>query len=258
MRLSNICERIIFGFSPTHRAVIYLVITILLSSFCDYSENSKSYFAQQHNIFNLYFVKFSWGWTLLSLGVYFLANIFQENEEQLNVKTQIERLLKVTARITIATLVWYYGTGLFLMVEEYSGVCNLPNYLNKNTCKENGFVWKGFDISGHCFLLVWCNLVIIEEVSNLSKFPKRNDYNTSRNNAIKNTDFRWTEMMFYLICCVTMLWDLMIVCTNMFFHSATEKILGTTIAILSWAFLYKLIYNMYLSKYLGMRAKFGG
>lgn len=72
------------------------------------------------------------------------------------VKNQLTRLF-------IATSVWYGLTGLFLMVEEHSGICNVTKFLNKEECLQGGFKWRGFDISGHCFLLVWNNLFMLEE-----------------------------------------------------------------------------------------------
>jgi hypothetical protein len=31
-------------------------------------------------------------------------------------------------------------------------------------CRREGYSWRGFDTSGHCFLLVWSILFILEEV----------------------------------------------------------------------------------------------
>ena len=55
--LLQFCKIVIFGLKPTQRAVIYLVATCFLSMFCDYSTTSKSYFAHQNNVLNIYFVK---------------------------------------------------------------------------------------------------------------------------------------------------------------------------------------------------------
>ena len=35
-------------------------------------------------------------------------------------------------------------------------------FRRKETCLGHGHNWKGFDISGHTFILIFCNLVIIE------------------------------------------------------------------------------------------------
>ena len=35
-------------------------------------------------------------------------------------------------------------------------------FRRKESCLGNGHNWKGFDISGHVFILIFCNLVIIE------------------------------------------------------------------------------------------------
>ena len=46
-----------------------------------------------------------------------------------------------------------------------SGSCYEGEFIkDKSSCRNSGYVWLGFDISGHCFLLVFSNLVILEEV----------------------------------------------------------------------------------------------
>ena len=79
--LLQFCKIVIFGLKPTQRAVIYLVATCFLSMFCDYSTTSNSYFARQNNVLNIYFVKLSWGWTLVSLGTFVLITQSQKNQK---------------------------------------------------------------------------------------------------------------------------------------------------------------------------------
>ena len=235
---------VIFGLRPNYRAVIYIVATIFLSQLCDLSTNSKSYFANQNNALNLYFVKFSWGWTLLILGSCSIITVFKCKT---NMKTTAIELIKILARLAIATLVWYCGTGLFLTIEEHTGVCGIPKYHDKVSCKKNGFFWNGFDISGHCFLLVWCNLVITEEVHKLFecknvKGSNLNSFDTFEK-TINDIQSNIVTLIFRSLSCLIVLWDLMIISTNIFFHTALEKLLGTLIAIIFWIFTYKLIYR---------------
>ena len=254
--LLQFCKIVIFGLKPTQRAVIYLVATCFLSIFCDYSTTSKSYFAHQNNVLNIYFVKLSWGWTLVSLGTFVLVTKSQKNEKGYDgikgdgiakmIYFKSTTILESIARLSIATMVWYFGTGLFLMVEDYSGVCNAPSYSNKINCKENGYFWKGFDISGHCFLLVWCNLVILEEVKCFLEWEKVTTDQSNDTNSATNVNLKCTgpvSWLFQIVCFMSMLWDIMIFCTNMYFHTVPEKVLGTIIAITAWFILYRIIYK---------------
>jgi len=102
-----------------------------LSIYCDFSDHSGSYLAKQNNILNIYFVKFSWGWTLLSLGGYLIATTIENTNSQIHFNARRNVLLKLVIRLFIATMVWYFITESFLLVEEQTGVCAIPKYLDK-------------------------------------------------------------------------------------------------------------------------------
>lgn len=40
----------------------------------------------------------------------------------------------------------------------------VSKHLSRSHCYKAGYTWTGLDISGHCFLLTWNNLVITEEL----------------------------------------------------------------------------------------------
>ena len=44
---------------------VYIIGTLVLSVVSDFTSKSTHYLARPDNLLNLYFVKFSWGWTLL-------------------------------------------------------------------------------------------------------------------------------------------------------------------------------------------------
>ena len=251
----QLVKNVIFGIRSNYRAVIYLLSSMYLSIYCDFSDHSGSYLAKQNNILNIYFVKFSWGWTLLSLGGYLIATTIENTNSQIHFNARRNVLLKLVIRLFIATMVWYFITESFLLVEEQTGVCAIPKYLDKNTCRNNGFFWKGFDISGHCFLLVWCNLVIHEEIRDSRNWDLKKDTPPSDTNSKtkRHKQLFFGPLFFYLLAFITMLWDLMIICTNMFFHTPYEKLLGTAIAVLIWGIIYQIMYKRYLSKYLEIK-----
>ena len=39
----------------------------------------------------------------------------------------------------------------------------MSSHVSKIECLRNGYTWTGFDASGHCFLLSWNNLFMVEE-----------------------------------------------------------------------------------------------
>ena len=52
---------------------------------------------------------------------------------------------------------------LILHVPRAAGVCTLSSHVSRATCLQAGHAWTGFDASGHCFLLSWNNLFMVEE-----------------------------------------------------------------------------------------------
>ena len=108
-------------------------------------------------IFSTYFVKYSWGWTLILVGPFAAVTGYTTS------CGQKEQLRAQAFRLVMATGIWYFATSLFLTIEDNSGICNVTKFLRKTDCLKNGFRWKGFDISGHTFLLTFANLFILEE-----------------------------------------------------------------------------------------------
>ena len=160
------------------------------------------------------------------------------------------------------------------MIEDSSGVCNATKFLNKAQCRNAGHDWKGLDISGHCFVLVLCNLLILEEAKcylgwerikdmlrveehkRLSvELPDANGNEDStvlsrltaeeflhlRSNYTKHTIT--IRVLFCLLSLLLVLWDLMIVCTVLYFHLMIEKVIASCLAVVTWFILYRVLYT---------------
>ena len=48
--------------------------------------------------------------------------------------------------------------------------------LTRSACYRAGHRWTGFDISGHCFLLTWNNLFMLEEFTSLTRQVATTDF----------------------------------------------------------------------------------
>lgn len=54
----------------------------------------------------------------------------------------------------------------FVNFERMTGHCHGSEISSRSSCREDGGKWvPGFDISGHCFILIYSSLMICEEVS---------------------------------------------------------------------------------------------
>jgi len=106
-----------------------------------------------------------------------------------SLKGQIIRKQTIIRLIT-ATVFWLFFTKSFVFIEEryynktivvitticnlfknilvwifYSfGYCSRGAIFERRQCLNEGFAWRGsFSISGHCFILIFCTLIIMEE-----------------------------------------------------------------------------------------------
>merc|ERR1719283_147369 len=78
------------------------------------------------------------------------------------------------ARLAAGTLIWYWGARIiFPIIEEATGGCTTSQFLTKKSCYRAGFMWTGFDTSGHCFLLTFNNLFIMEETNDYEESKKK-------------------------------------------------------------------------------------
>ena len=71
MMVVAVARKIIYGADISSRIGAYIMGTLILSIIGDFgTEGTKSYFAKADNFFNLFFVKWGWGWTITFVGMF--------------------------------------------------------------------------------------------------------------------------------------------------------------------------------------------
>lgn len=140
-------------------------------------------------------------------------------------------------------------------------------YLTKSGCLKAGYLWHGFDISGHVFILIYASLILIEEARPIIKWESiqehlRNELHdrsiseTCSTNPLRNLNDeqircltisyeRFTPIirtLFIGMTALQLLWDIMLVGTMLYYHRMIEKFIGGVIAILIWYFTYRFWY----------------
>ena len=161
---SSLLTNYLYKPGPGTRAICYLFVVGLVSNTL-YQDVSENFFSNIKNPINQYFVKYAWGWTLFPLSALLSLSTISRHRTLINGNS-----VKSWLRLALCTAVWYcFAQSLFPYVEESTGVCEVSELRTKRSCIRAGYIWRGFDISGHCFLLTWNNLVIIEETLALKK-----------------------------------------------------------------------------------------
>ena len=206
-----------FVIQPSSKAVIYWVLVVFGSFIQQYFPPPQSYFSKKTNVFNVYMVKFSWGWTV---GVLFLYLVASHRPSR--------PLARGLARLIVATFSWYFWTTLFVSIEDLTAVCEGGrSFATRSTCKAQGFYWNGFDISGHTFLLIHCCLVMTEEIQPLKDKKPRGR----------------VLLLAWCLVGLQFLWEFMLVCTALYFHTVYDKIVAAAIAIAIWGLTYQWWYQ---------------
>lgn len=259
----HVCRKALF-YDIKLKIGFYLGSLFLVSLIGDFFPDlyPRTYFASSRNVLNVYFVKMGWAWTLLlsaPLSLMISYTLCCGNRERL--------LRSHLPRIIIATVFWFVWTKLFNVVENAYGRCNVRGFANKSECLKGGHFWRGFDISGHAFILIYSSLVIIEESRPICGWEYIRDHirteehsravgdrlSTNPLRFLKDSELRTMKGLYekytpairvwFVGCAVLqLLWDVMLVCTMLYYHRMVEKLLSGVFAVVTWYVTYRVWY----------------
>lgn len=266
-----------FELAPTQRnAVLCYWALILVGTIVQHVVTvPESAFSNKRNILNTVFVKLGWvsrhrvpavpasscipltfvsllplqtqAWTSSPLFILMPLLAYKNKDDR---RTVDRRVGAAVVRWTLATLYWavltqwFFGHSLFDRVLNASGSCSLDgDYKHHRHCYAEGGKWEGFDISGHCLLLVHASLLALEEL-----MPLRRMFSIGTGHRFKPP----TDVFGYILlglgvflAALLVLWLVMLLSTSIYFHGWAEKMLGTMFGSAFWALMYGLVYRMY-------------
>jgi hypothetical protein len=240
------CRRIIFG--PVQFKLLVSFAIILIGSILkQFALAPDSYLSSSKNIFNIYFVKLGWAWTIGLLGPFIYLTLITTHSHYRILTHHLVRLL-------IATGVWYIITSLFVHFEAYTGMCKREEMrgATKKVCISGGHEWQeGYDLSGHAFLLLYALLIINEEVKSYDKGTKIVDQSTkptTNENGDTSTNIegqrsKIIRILYVLLAALTILWEFMLLSTALYFHYTLHKLIAAGIAVFFWYITYYVWYR---------------
>ena len=220
---------------PSSKAAVYWLVVLAGSFIHQFLPLPQSYLSNKRNVFNVYFVKLGWGWTL-GLLIPFISLT-----SSVYTSFNPTAMLKHLSRMAVGTFGWYFWVNLFVYIEELTGQCEGEETLSsKKSCHLQGYHWDGFDISGHAFLLMYSALIISEEiqVKRWWAIPRKNQTGTLLDRISPLVD-----LVFICIGSLLVLWEFMLVCTTVYFHTVHQKVLGALIALFTWYVTYGVWYE---------------
>ncbi|CAF0707118.1 unnamed protein product [Brachionus calyciflorus] len=236
---------------------IYLIALIICSVIKDFQFfPHTSYFSNKKNFFNKYLVKLGWAWTLSAITPFILMTSAIYNNLNFNlIKNHLMRIL-------IASLFWFIVTYIFDYIDGQTGSCTSRAIKTKILCKTNKHEWiNGFDISGHTFILMHSLFFMNEEskvFSNLDHYYKKlidrldkHDQNADslsvnpcyRSKKLYETLLPFIKLNFIFIGFLSLIWEVMLLSTCLYFHTMMHKVLAAFSAIAIWFLTYKTWYE---------------
>lgn len=281
MILMGICRKITNRKLLQNRLLIYLCLVLiggLINDFAPIINRSFMFKINKNNFLNQWFVKIGWFWTsILTFPLMALTSHILTVEKKLNIDKRVdsmnknnEKLIKLKQflsflrtrqllRLLINTIVWFSSIYLFLLLEDMTGSCIAIESGNelKEKCLSAGHKWMpGFDISGHIFLLIFSNLILIEEcvvmigwepfghqlLEENQRF-ERLQQNHEQFNLYKKYSLP-LRITFIAITILSVIWDFMLLQTSMFYHTMFQKLVAAIWAFSMWAFTYQYIYKL--------------
>lgn len=229
------------------------------------------------NVLNVYFVKIGWGWTLALLSPFVLmtSSIIHLQSSKNEGSSKQDKIvsfcrkvfIKDLTRIVICTLVWYFSVNLFVSIESVYGSCSAPSmngttsqtvtgkFASKGSCSREGYIWSGFDISGHTFLLMFSILTILEESGIMSgwepfgstlKGLQQHEQKTKRSDNKQYIIFErysvFIRILFILLTLLLLIWDFMLIQTVLFYHTMIQKAVAGIWSVTLWFICYRIIF----------------
>ena len=233
---------------------VYLTGVLVCSVICDLFAFPRSYFSNKGNVLNQFFVKLGWGWTLSLLLTYiFLTSSVYCCGNWSYIRRHLLRL-------AVGTFWWYVCTTIFVHVESIVGVCTLTSIKDKVGCMKAGKSWLDFSISGHCFLLMHCLLIINEEMKTFKDWSKLGellqDEELKDKRKLTEKEILYAQIAFktqtpvikvnvIAITLLAILWELMLLITVIYrFHTLPEKVTASFIAVGCWFVSYRILFRL--------------
>lgn len=247
-----------FVFAPIHVKIgVYMSTLVLCSLLKDFGMiHHNWYFSNKNNWLNQHLVKKGWAWTL-AMCVPFIGMT-----SAVYTGFNVRGMLRHLSRLGVATLVWFVCTKLFDSIDTKTGRCAKLGISSKLECKMNKNEWIGFDISGHTFLIMYCLLIMLEEVKIFDQWDQYNRNVQEKIGSSKkmatlsptsgssveragywfNTLTPFIKLNFILMAMVALMFEIMLLSTFLYYHTMMHKLIAAFFAIAAWFLTYRVWY----------------
>ncbi|CAI5439076.1 unnamed protein product [Caenorhabditis angaria] len=221
-------------------AVFYLAFVTILSIIESRVElDSTYYLVQKHSILNQYGVKLGWFWTCVIVGPFIWLT------SRAHYRRDRDQPIVDICRLGVATVFWWGSVQLFHRVFASTSTCDKGRRLTRTQCSEKEGVWTpGYDISGHCFLMVYSILIMAEEAISFRHYQQVTDSVNEMDGDRAEHDYLTRIIQYFFVAMLFLhaFWFKQIIISVLYYHIFIEEILGVLTAVLCWFVTYRIIY----------------
>uniref|UniRef100_A0A0K0F9B3 FIT family protein (inferred by orthology to a C. elegans protein) n=1 Tax=Strongyloides venezuelensis TaxID=75913 RepID=A0A0K0F9B3_STRVS len=217
-------SRTLLNIDSLHKGIVLFSMVFILSIYGDYMRpESIGYFSEKHNFLNQFVVKLGWLWTLsLTMPFVYILSHANNNGKYFFIAKDLLGLI-------FATVAWYICTSYFIWHEKQTGACKSESgflkAIGRETCHASGGIWiNGFDISGHCFLIIYSSLILSEEGKRY-RFWLRTETRDKK---------KITQILFSLMGLLDCIWIFQLIITSLYYHTTSHKFFGALFGIGCW------------------------
>lgn len=221
-------------------ALFYLAFVTILSFIETRVELDTTYYlVQKQSVLNQYGVKMGWFWTLVIVGpfIWFTSRAHNRRDR--------DQPVVDICRLGVATACWWLSVQAFHKVYAATSFCDKGLRLTRAQCSEKEGVWNpGYDISGHCFLMIYSILIITEEAVAYRNYQQVTDA-VHQMDGDRDEHDRLTRLIQYFFVAMLVLhafWFKQIIISVLYYHMFVEEIAGALVAVGCWFLTYRIIY----------------
>jgi len=239
------CRRVIFA-PPKWKIFIFYSLILLGPFLKDVQLIPNTFtFALKINMFNKYISQLGWTCSIVLLMpfVYLTSLIYARGHYGL--------ILRHLIRLVIGTFIWYFLTSIFSRIESLTSMCKPfeQRAFLRQACR---LVGRSSWNEGQTFLYLYALLVINEEVKlydenwrkieEASKIPSFHlDTSSSLINQNRLRMFSTPiDLLYIALAILTLLWELMLLSTAVYFYNFIHKLCAASLAVFSWLITYHL------------------
>ncbi|XP_029979281.1 fat storage-inducing transmembrane protein 1 [Sphaeramia orbicularis] len=243
--VTDLLARVLGSGAVRHRFPLVLSGLVLFGPLLSFWVSKYSILAKGQHYLYRKFLRSTWGWTCIFTGS-FIVLLF------LSARRSSAVCLRHLSRLGVVGLLWWGCRHLLTLLEDAAGACYRPvtgtqaaasgpilvlhQDQTKVTCLRSNMVWRGYEVSQDLFILSFCCLLLLEEISIFDAAK-----------SLQSPPGAPLRILFLLCSLLLAMWMFLLLCLLAHFPKFPSQQLGGALGYLGWRGLYQGWYRLKVS-----------